>query len=299
MQHIQFLLLGLGNGAVFAALGLGLVVTFRSSGVLNFAVGAQALLAAYVYAFLREGQLFNPIPGFEPFIELSGDPGLVISMALAVLASIVLSLIFFGLVFRPLRNAPPVAAAVASLGLMILLQAVMAQRAGTRPVNVDAIFPRDIWQFNGAPIQLDRIWFAITVVVLSLAFGALFKYTPFGLRTRAAAASEKGAVATGLSPDRIAAANWALTGGIVGLAGVLIAPIATLVPVAYTLFVIPAMAAALVGQFRALAPTAFGGIMLGMLQSEVTFLQVRFSELPKWIVPRVSLTTCVISPHLG
>ncbi len=289
MQHVQFLLLGLGNGAVFAALGLGLVVTFRSSGVLNFAVGAQALLAAYIYAFLRDGRLFNPIPGFPEFIDIGGDPGLVVSMIGAVAASVVLSLLFFLLIFRPLRHAPPVAAAVASLGLMVTLQAVMAQRVGTRPVNVDAIFPRDIWQVNGAPIQLDRVWFAGTVVLLAFALGAVFQYTSFGLRTRAAAANEKGAVVTGLAPDRIAAANWALTGGVVGLAGVLIAPIATLVPVAYTLFVIPAMAAALVGQFRALGPTALGGIALGMLQSEMTFVQVRYDSLPNWIVPTSGL----------
>lgn len=289
MQHVQFLLLGLGNGAVFAALGLGLVVTFRSSGVLNFAVGAQALFAAYIYAFLRDGRLFNPIPGFPEFIDIGGDPGLAISMIAAVFVSVVLSLLFFLLIFRPLRHAPPVAAAVASVGLMVTLQAVMAQRVGTRPVNVDAIFSRDIWQLNGAPIQLDRMWFAGTVVLLAVLLGALFQFTTFGLRTRAAAANEKGAVVTGLGPDRIAALNWALTGGVVGLAGVLIAPIATLVPVAYTLFVIPAMAAALVGQFRALAPTAIGGIALGMLQSEMTFLQVRFDSLPSWIVPSSGL----------
>ncbi len=274
---------------MYAALGLGLVVTFRSSGVLNFAVGAQALFAAYMYAFLREGQLFSPIPGTPNFLDLGDDLGLALSLVLAVLISVLLSLVIYGLVFRPLRHAPPVASAVASIGLMVLLQAVMAQRVGTRPVNVGAIFPRDIAQVNGAPIQLDRVWFAGAVVVLGFSLAALFRFTKFGLRTRAAATSELGAFVSGLSPDRIAAANWAITGAVVGLAGVLIAPIAPLVPVSYTLFVIPALAAALVGQFRAIAPTAVGGIVLGMLQSEVTFLQIRYNWLPKWIVPSSGL----------
>ncbi len=289
MQHVQFLLLGLGNGAVFAALGLGLVMTFRSSGVLNFAIGAQALLAAYIYAFARDGELFSPIPGTPEFIGIGGDPGLFAGMLIAVGASVLFSLVSYLLVFRPLRHAPPVAAAVASLGMMVLLQAVMAQRVGTRPVNVGAIFPRDTFDVNGAPIQLDRVWFAGTVVVMSIALAMLFQFTSFGLRTRAAAATEKGATVTGLAPDRIAGANWALTGVVVGLAGVLIAPIAPLVPVAYTLFVIPALAAALVGRFSALAPTAIGGIVVGMLQSELTFIQFRFDWLPKWIVPSSGL----------
>ena len=60
-----FLLLGLGNGAVFAALAMALVVTYRSSGVLNFATGAQSLYAAYTYTLLRQGQLLQPIPGLR------------------------------------------------------------------------------------------------------------------------------------------------------------------------------------------------------------------------------------------
>ena len=55
-QHLQFLLLGLGNGAVFGALALAVVLTYRSSGVLNFATGAIALYTAYVYAFLRRAR---------------------------------------------------------------------------------------------------------------------------------------------------------------------------------------------------------------------------------------------------
>ena len=62
-QHLIFLLLGLANGAVFASLAMALVVTYRSSGVLNFATGTIALYGAYTYAFLRQGQLLVLIPG--------------------------------------------------------------------------------------------------------------------------------------------------------------------------------------------------------------------------------------------
>ena len=61
-QHLIFLLLGLANGAVFASLAMALVVTYRSSGVLNFATGTIALYGAYTYAFLRQGQLLVLIP---------------------------------------------------------------------------------------------------------------------------------------------------------------------------------------------------------------------------------------------
>ena len=73
--YVEFLLLGLGNGGVFAALAMALVVTYRSSGVLNFATGAQALYAAYTYSLLRNGQLLIPIPGIGPTVSVGSNLG--------------------------------------------------------------------------------------------------------------------------------------------------------------------------------------------------------------------------------
>ena len=72
-QHLIFLLLGLANGAVFASLAMALVVTYRSSGVLNFATGTIALYGAYTYAFLRQGQLLVLIPGLPEKVDLGSD----------------------------------------------------------------------------------------------------------------------------------------------------------------------------------------------------------------------------------
>src|ERR1700749_1539762 len=104
-----FLFLGLGNGAVFAALAMALVVTYRSSGVLNFATGAQALYAAYTYALLRNGQLLQPLPGLSATINLGSSlsfwPALLITLAIQA----VMGALAYLLVFRPLRNHRPVA----------------------------------------------------------------------------------------------------------------------------------------------------------------------------------------------
>ena len=84
-NYVNFLILGLGNGSVFAALAMALVVTYRSSGVLNFATGAQALYASYTYGLLRTGRLLLPIPGV-PTISIGGPmafaPALVVTLAM-------------------------------------------------------------------------------------------------------------------------------------------------------------------------------------------------------------------------
>ena len=280
MDHLVFLLLGLGNGAVFASLALALVVTFRSSGVVNFATGAVALYVAYTYAFLRKGMLLDPIPGTPKTIDLGRELGLVPAVVISLAIAAALGMVLYAVVFRPLRTAPPVAKAVASIGVLIVVQASLAVQVGTSPVNVKAILPTRVYELGGSRVPGDRLWFAAIVVGVTIALILVFRMTRFGLATRAAAESEKGALVTGLSPERIALANWALSAVIAGLSGILIAPIVPLIPVSYTLFIVPALAAALVGNFTSVGPAVGAGLLIGMLQSEMQFLQNTWDWLP-------------------
>ncbi|WP_427917433.1 ABC transporter permease subunit [Streptomyces sp. cg40] len=280
-QYVVFLLLGLGSGAVFGALALALVLTYRGSGVVNFATGAIALYSAYTYAFLRQGELLVPLPGVPKKVGLGGPLGLFPAVVISLVLAALLGVVLYGLVFRPLRTAPPVAKAVASIGVMLVIQAVLAAGVGTGAVSVKAILPNDPVSWGGSLIPGDRLWFAAAIVVLTVVLALVFRLTRFGLAARAAAESEKGALVSGLSPERIAVANWALSSAIAGLSGILIAPIVPLVPVSYTLFIVPALAAALVGNFTALIPAVGAGLVIGMLQSEVQFLQGKWSWLPQ------------------
>ncbi|MGY3555464.1 ABC-type branched-subunit amino acid transport system ATPase component/branched-subunit amino acid ABC-type transport system permease component [Williamsia sp. R60] len=280
MTHIGFLLLGLGSGAVFAALALALVMTYRSSGVVNFATGAQALLAAYVYAFLRRGELLIPIPGLQESVSIGGDPGVIPSILIAMAISALFGMLLYVAVFRPLRNAPPIAPAVASIGVLLIIQASIATQVGTQSQSVTPILPRDVVEFMDIRIPMDRVWFAAIIVAVGIALTLWFRFTRFGLATRAAAESEKGALVSGLSPQRIALANWAISAAVAGLAGVLIAPIVPVVPGAYTLFIVPALAAALVGNLTAIGPAIAAAFAIGMVQSELTYLQTDWSWLP-------------------
>lgn len=279
-QHITFLLLGLANGAVFAALGLALAVTYRSSGVMNFATSSMALFTAYTYAGLRRGELILFIPGLPGEIDLGAPWGLLPAVAVSLAVAAALGLLLYVLVFRPLRRATPTAKAVASLGVMVVMTGLMVARRGTTPPLVQRIFPEGQFEFGGVSVGRDRVWFAATVVLVALAVWAITRFTRFGLNTRAAAESERGAVIAGLSPERIAAANWMLSAVVCGIAGILIAPIVPLVPVQYTLFIVPALATALLGGFERLGPVVLGGLAIGMIQSEMLFLRTHHSWLP-------------------
>jgi ABC-type branched-subunit amino acid transport system ATPase component/ABC-type branched-subunit amino acid transport system permease subunit len=281
MNYIQFLLLGLASGSVFAALALALVMTYRSSGVINFAVGSFALVATDVYGYLRQGQLLVLVPGLPATVGLGSPLGFWPALLIAVCATALLGLVIYLLVFRPLRAAPPVTRAVAALAINALVVALIAARIGTNALFVGPIFPGGTFHIGSASVPADRLWVTGTIVLLALAIGAAYRYTRFGVMTRAVAESEEGAVVSGIKPDRVAAVNWMISAAVAGLAGILVAPVVTVVPDSYTLFVIPALAAAIIGGFQSMPVAVAAGLAIGMLQSVALLLQSTYSWLPQ------------------
>jgi ABC-type branched-subunit amino acid transport system ATPase component/ABC-type branched-subunit amino acid transport system permease subunit len=279
--YLQFLLLGLGSGAVFGALAMALVVTYRSSGVINFATGAIAMFTAYSYASLRNGQLLVPIPGLQSTVKLADSMSFFTAALIALVEAGALGLLLYVVVFRPLRDAPDVARAVASLGVMAVLQAVMVDRVGTQPLNVSSIFPSTTVSLGSIKVPQDRLWFTLVIVLLTVVIAAGYRYTRFGTATRAVAANEKGAFVSGISPTSIGAGNWVISAIVCGIAGILIAPIVSPLPVTYTLFIVPALAAAVVARFDSLVLAVATGILIGVLQSVLQYVTAQHSWLPQ------------------
>ncbi len=286
-DHLQYLLLGLGGGAVIAGLALGLLLTYRASGVVNFAHAALGMWIAYSYlALRRDGDLLLPVIGLPDTVSLLPE-GYRFSWATALLIAMVLAsvygLVIHALVFRPLRHAPSLAKVVASLGLFLYLLAIADLRTGDQGAaltRTEALLPDGVVTIAGLEVPQDRIWLLALVVVVTGSLAALYHLSRFGLATRAAAENEKGAVLLGHSPDRLAAANWMLASMLAGAAVILIAPIAGLNPSATSLLIVPALAAALLGGFRSFVGTSAAGLAIGMVQSEVLNLRTDWTWLP-------------------
>ena len=183
-----FVLLGLGGGAVIAGIALAVVITYRGSGIINLSTGAVSMVAAYGFWALRSGY-FGP--------EFANVAALAITMAAAVLVGVLGEL----LVFRPLRTSSPLAKLVASLGILLVLQATMLLWFGDAPRQIPSVFPVRIVEVFGNSIPVNRFWMAGIVVLITLALGALFRWTRFGLATRAASENEVTAMLRGLSPN--------------------------------------------------------------------------------------------------
>ena len=123
------------------------------------------------------------------------------------------------------------------------------------------------------------------MIVVTVVLVAVFRYTRYGLATRAAAGNEKGALLLGISPDRQAMLSWAAASILAGLAIILIEPIAGLNPSTTALPVVPALAAALPGRLESFVITTATGLAIGMAQSLILGWSVRPDTrwLPDWL----------------
>jgi ABC-type branched-subunit amino acid transport system ATPase component/branched-subunit amino acid ABC-type transport system permease component len=278
--YLSFLLLGLANGATYAALGLALVVTYRSSKVMNLAVSAIALFTATIYAGLRNGQVPMLLPGLPHTWSLGGSLAFLPAALIALAVTAALGLILYLLVFRPLRSAPGVATAVASLGISVVITSLITLRSGTAPPSVPEVFPAGLFHIGGVSVPKDRVWFAVTVVAIAAVVGVIWKHTRFGLVSRAVSQNEKGAFVAGIAADRVAAANWMISTMVAGLAGILMSPIVAPVPINYALFIVPALAVATLGGFESVWAAVAGGLAVGMVQSVLNYLQAVHTWLP-------------------
>ena len=134
------------------------------------------------------------------------------------------------------------------------------------------MFPARIVEVLGNSIPVDRFWMAGVVVVITVALGALFRWTRFGLATRAASENEVTAMLRGLSPNQLSMANTVLASAIAGAMGVVAAPLSQADSVTLVLFGVPALAAALFAGFRSLWIAAVAGFAIGIGQSLMTWV---------------------------
>lgn len=286
---VGFLLAGLGGGAVVAALALGLVITYQSSGFVNFAHAATGMFVALTYFEFREtGDLVLPFLGLPSRVHLLDRPTLGTALVVTVVWACALGALIHTLVVRPLRSSPPLARVVASLGLLLYLQQMARLRfpvAGSSVVRREPILPTTPTQVLGTTVTADRLILAGLVVVVALVLTVVYRSTRFGLAARAAAQQERGTLLMGIAPDRVGAASWMIATTLGGLAVVLIEPIAGIDATTTPLLVVPALAAALPARFESFIIATATALGLGMVQSLVLGWAVGpgADRIPSWL----------------
>lgn len=296
---IAFAFLGLGAGSFFALMASGLVVAYKGSGVINFAHGSVAMYAAFTFNYLRiDGKLRLPWIDFLPTHQLNVPVKITISsggrvyvwlaVAIALAMSILLGAAMHYLVFRPLRNAAPLGKVIGAIGVMLYLQGVALVNFGSENPQPKSLLLPDTLFRNflgfGKPLPGENLGLLLIAVVLGALLWFNYKFTRFGLATRAAAGNEKGAILLGYSPDRLALYNWMIATLVAGIAGVFVGSITgALTPTKFTTLIVPALGAALIGSLSSVPIAIAGGLGIGMLQTVTSTWMTGKSWFPGWL----------------
>ena len=256
-QFLTASVAGLVTAALYAIAASGLVVTYTTSGVFNFAHGAFGMMAAFTYGQFTEGW------------------GLPIWLSLLLVVGVVAP-VFGGIVekglMRGLEGTSELIKLVVTVSLLLAL-------IGLAPVIWDPTIARSVPEFfpDSDPITIAGVGISIHRIIIFVAAGLvavflrLFLYnTRTGIAMRAVVDDRSLAQLNGARPGLTSMASWGLGAGLAALAGVLGAPISTLEAVTLTLLVFNAYAAPVIGRLKSVPLTFLGAIILGLAQSYVS-----------------------------
>jgi branched-chain amino acid transport system permease protein len=245
---------GLALGSVYALSGVGLVVLFRSTGVINFAYGAVGAIGA-----LAAWSIGNA--GAAPAVTWLAAIGISVSI----------SVTYGSLIAPRLATRDATVQSATTLGLMLVLLGVAgllwpddAPRSFSLPTDTTTVQLFGV-RFTGTQILALGICAATTVSV-----GFLLRRTRGGLALRAMAADRELSGLLGVEVTRLGAASWALSGAMAGVAGLLLADLVELDATTLTFFVIQGIAAATIGRFWSLQMTVLGGLVVGVVEAIAT-----------------------------
>lgn len=258
-EIIQFGIEGFPVGCVYALVAVGLVLTYKTSGVFNLAFGAQAFLSAAVFLELRNDSNWPLWAAFLVAVVLVGPlVGLILDRAL----------------FRYMRTASWMVKLATSLGLLVAIPPAVQIwfGKGTRysPPSVAPLIGIDAdrsFRFGDYNISANRLVVVIVTLVVVVGLGLLFRYTALGLQMRAVVESPRMVELAGVDSERVSMSAWMLSSLLAALSGVLVAPLLTNVEAAsMTLLIVAAIAAAAFGKLASIPLTLAGGVVLGIGQ---------------------------------
>jgi branched-chain amino acid transport system permease protein len=266
-KFLTFGIVGLNLAAIYAVMASGLVVTYATTGIFNFAHGATGMLAAFAYWQLR--------------IQWGWPAPLALFVVLFVLAPL------FGwfldwLVMRRIRDLSEAVKIVATIALLTGMIAVARWVWNpNKPRSLSKFFQSSA-SINVGPTTVTWHQLITIAVAIAVAVGLRFLLfrTRIGLAMRASVDDSSLAVLNGARPAFSAKLAWSLGSCLAAVGGILIAPLVTLDPATLSLLIVSAYAAAVFGRLRSLPLAFVGAVIVGCTEAYMAGYLPRNQYLP-------------------
>ncbi|MFG1682702.1 branched-chain amino acid ABC transporter permease [Nonomuraea sp. NPDC049269] len=248
-QFLLVLVSGIASGAIYGLMGLGLVIIYRATDVVNFALASLATLGLYVAITFRDGGV-----------------AMLLGVFAAIAVTAVVGVIVREVVIRPLGQGQLFSALVVTMGVSLIVESVVDSTWGTQPKTFPSLVDGTVrWGDAALPAQS-----LVTIGIAAAAMAAvafLFGRTTLGSAMRAVAESADTAQLIGISAQRVARIAWALGLALAALAACLYAPRSGLVPTVLAAPLFRAFAGIFLGGLTSMYGAVIGGLTVGVLEN--------------------------------
>jgi branched-chain amino acid transport system permease protein len=247
-QFFQQVVAGLGDGAIYGALALALVLIHRATGVINFAQGEMAMFTTYIAWTLIENHGWSYWPAF----------------AATLVFAFVLGVGIQRVVIAPVSNASVLTIVIMTIGLVLTFNGLASLIWSAEIRAFPSAFPNETWQIGDVSISQESVGTFGVVLVLVALLWAFFQFTKIGLALRASALNPDASRLVGVRVGWMLAIGWGLAAMLGAVAGMLAAPTAFLEPTMMQAILIYAFAAAVLGGIDSPVGAIAGGLLLGV-----------------------------------
>lgn len=250
-KFVQLTLTGVTNGAILAMVALGFVLIYKSSDIINFAQGELLMIGAYLaYALIEGVGLWWPL-----------------AIVLAVVLSAAAGILMEHLVLRPMIGQPIISVIMVTIGLAILLRAIMGGIWGTAPLPTPSVIPSGSVNLFGAIVGANKLWAIGLSVVLLVALTLFFRRSNEGIAMRAVADDQQAALSMGISVTHVWAISWAIAAITAAVGGMLLASIFGGVGADIGRIGLIVFPVVILGGLDSIPGAIIGGIVIGLLQA--------------------------------
>lgn len=286
-----YTVIGLGLGGIFSLAALGIVLIYRTTGVLNFAHGAMGMFSTFIAWQVFYGWSHPFWPAWLATV-LAVLAGLVFAAAMGLVLELA--------VFRWVRTREPVVKAVITIGVLLALQSAASLIWKNNQYHLPIyLAPQTAtMQIAGVPVGANYVVIIVVAIGLAFGLGAFLKYTSFGRSMRAVSDSPTSAALWGVPVNKVSAVSWMLGSLVAALAGILITPFINFDTTSLTLLIIDALAAALIGGLVSLPLTVLGGFVLGLLETYPT-IWIQSLGFPRLVALLVILAVLIFRNPRG
>lgn len=260
----QYVINGLVLSCVYIIVALGLTLVYSILDVPNFAHGELVMLGAYIAVFL---------------IGILGVKYYLLVLIITVLALAVLSVLLERLIFRQLRNAPPVTMFIAALGLVYVLQSTVQLIWGKEWLSLQSPF-MGAMRLGGATIPYTRFFIFLLSCFLMVVISLFVYRTWLGKGIRAVSQSKSGAALVGINANRMVRVTFAVSGALAGCAGMLLGHVTFVFPAMGFSPLLKAFAMIIIGGMGSIPGAIIGGFFIGTIETLcAAFISAEYSDI--------------------